>query len=247
MIDQLRSECYKLLTTRTNAGVVAAMVGLITAAMVLHAFGLPLDMLASGAEQRGVVTDVGINLGVLFSGLLGALAITSELRTGTIRPTFLFTPRRRRVVAAKTVVALAAGGLTGLLATIVAAAAGTGSFAIRGIDVAVTAGDLSRLLGGGVAAGALWAVIGLGLGALARGQVATVVGLSVWLLFVENLLSGDFTSARRFVPGSLAQSLAGSTRDGVLTSAALAAVLLVGYAAAAALSGLAATMRRDVA
>jgi len=247
MIAQLRSESYKLLTTRTNAAVLAAMVGLISVGMILHAFGLPLDLLASGAEQRGVITDVGINLGVLFSGLLGALAITAELRTGTIRPTFLLTPRRSRVVAAKTGVALAAGGLTGLLATTVAAAAGTGGFAIRGIDVAVTAGDVFRIVGGGVAAGALWAVIGLGLGALARGQVPTVVGLSVWLLFVENLLGGDLTSARRFVPGSLAQSLAGSTRDGVLSSAALAALLLVGYAAAAALSGLAATLQRDVA
>jgi ABC-2 type transport system permease protein len=247
VIAQLRSESHKLLTTRTNAGVLAALVGLISLAMILHTFGLPLDMLASGAEQRGVITDVGINLGILFSGLLGALAITAEFRTGTIRPTLLLTPRRSRVVAAKTVVALVAGGLTGLLATTVAVAVGTGGFAIRGIDVALTAGDISRIVGGGVAAGALWAVIGLGLGALARAQVPTVVGLSVWLLFVENLLGGDFTSARRFVPGSLAQSLAGSTRDGVLTSAALAAVLLVGYAAAAALTGLAATMRRDVA
>ena len=247
MITQIRSESYKLVTTRTNAGVLAAMVGLITLAVMLHAFGLPVDRLATATEQRGVLTDVGINLGILFSALLGALSITAELRTGTIRPTLLVTPRRGRVVAAKTAVVLAAGCLTGLLATATASAAGTAGLAIRGVNVAVTAGDITRLLVGGVAAGALWAVIGLGVGALTRAQVPTVVGLFTWLMFVENVLGGDFPSAHRFVPGSLAQSLAGSTRDGVLTSAALAAVLLVVYAAAAALAGLAATLRRDVA
>jgi ABC-2 type transport system permease protein len=67
------------------------------------------------------------------------------------------------------------------------------------------------------------------------------------VLFVENVLGGDFPSAHRFVPGALAQALGGQVRDGILTSAALAAVLLAGYAAFAALAGISATRRRDVA
>ena len=247
MTAQLRSETYKLLTTRTSYAVLATMAGLTTLAVLLHVFGLPVDQLTTQADQRGVLTDVGINLGILFSALLGALSITAEFRTGTIRPTLLLNPRRGRVMAAKTVVALAAGALTGLLATATASAAGVVGLTLRGITVTVDAGDVLRLVAGGTAAGALWAVIGLGAGALTRAQVPTLVGLFVWVLFVENLLAGDFPGTHRFVPGALAQSLAGSTRDGVLTSAMLAAVLLVGYAAAAALAGLAATLRRDVA
>lgn len=245
MIAQIRSETYKLLTTRTNAGVLVTMVGLVTLAVLLHAFGLPLDQLASGDQQRGLLSDVGVNLGVLFAALLGALAITAEYRTGTIRPVLLITPRRARVVAAKALVALAAGAATGLLAGVTAVVAGIAGMSSRGLTVEVSSGEVTRLVIGAAGGGALWAVIGLGAGALTRSQVPTVVGLFVWLLFIEQVLL-DFPDAHRFVPGALAQSLAGSTRDGVLASALLAAVLLVGYAAAAAVAGLAATARRDV-
>jgi len=44
------------------------------------------------------------------------------------------------------------------------------------------------LIVGAAAASALWAAIGLGAGAIVRSQVPTVVGLFVWVLFVENIL-----------------------------------------------------------
>lgn len=247
MITQIRSEAYKLLTTRTNAGIAAGLVALIALAVLLHAFGLPVDKLNDQVQQRGVLIDVGVNLGILFAALLGALSMTSEYRTGTIRPTLLVTPRRGQVIAAKTICSLAAGAVTGLLAAGTAATAGTIGLAIRGVTVQVSTGDITRLLAGAAASGALWAVIGLGVGAACRAQVPTVVGLFAWVLFVENVLGGDFPKAHRFVPGALAQTLGGSTRDGVLTSAALADALLLAYAAAAALAGLTATSRRDVA
>jgi ABC-2 type transport system permease protein len=244
--SQIRSESYKLITTRTNAAIAAAMVALVGLAVTLHAFGLPVDKLANRSDQRGVLTDVGINLGLLFAALLGALSITSEFRTGTIRPTLLINPRRTQVIGAKTLCALTAGAVTGLLAAGTAAAAGTIGLAVRGIAVQLAGGDVARLLAGATAAGVLWAVIGLGVGAVVRAQVPVVVGLFAWVLFVEQVL-GDFPSAHRIVPGALAQALGGSTRDGILTSTALAALLLIAYAAAAALAGLTATTRRDVA
>jgi hypothetical protein len=98
--NQIRAETYKLVTTRTTAGVAATTVGLVALAVLLHTFGLPLEELSTETQQRGIVTDVGVNL-VLFSALLGALSITSEYRTGTIRPTLLITPTRSTVVAAR--------------------------------------------------------------------------------------------------------------------------------------------------
>jgi hypothetical protein len=93
----------------------------------------------------------------------------------------------------------------------------------------------------------LWAVIGLGVGTIVRAQVPTIVGLFVRLLFVENLLAGDLPTAHQYAPAALAQALAGSTRDGVLTSAPLAGALLAAYAAATAILGATALTRRDVA
>jgi ABC-type transport system involved in multi-copper enzyme maturation permease subunit len=246
MTAQLRSELHKVRSTRTFAGLLAALLGLVVLAVLLHAFGLSVAHLSNRGDQRGVLVDVGVNLGAVFAGLLGALSITGEFRSGTIRPTLLFTPRRDRVIAAKTVTALLGGLLVGVLASGVAAGVGAVALAGRGVPVRVGAGDFAVLIAGGGAAAALWAVIGLGVGAVVRAQVPAVIGLFTWLLFVENLLA-DLPSAHRFAPGALAQALAGQRRDGTLHTPAIAAVLLALYAAAAIAAGRIATMRRDVA
>jgi hypothetical protein len=89
-------------------------------------------------------------------------------------------------------------------------------------------------------------VIGLGLGAIVRNQVAAVVGISVWLLFVENLLVDNVPSVSRFAPGVLGRAITGQ-QTGTLRTPALGALLLTLYAVAAAAAGWLATTRRDVA
>jgi len=246
MRRQLRSEFAKLTTTRTLAGVLAALVGLAALAVALHAYGLSTSQLATRSDQRGIFVDVAVNLGALFAALLGALSITSEIRTGTIRPTFLATPRRKTVVQAKAVLVFATGVLTGLAATGTVAGAGTLALDLRGISVQLTVGDYVRLLSGGVLGGGLVAVIGLAVGAVIRGQISSLVTLFTWLLFVENLLS-DLPKAHRFVPGALAQALAGGDRDGVLHTPATAALILAAYTVVMLAAASLATSRGDVA
>jgi ABC-2 type transport system permease protein len=242
--DQIRSELYKLRSTRTVAGLLAALVALVALAVLLHGLGLSVDKLTSQDDQRGVFVDVGINLGAVFASLLGALSITAEIRSGTIRPTLLVTPRRSRVIAAKAITMLAAGFGVGVLAAATTSGVGSLALAGRGLTVQVSAGDYLLLILGGGAAAALWAVMGLGVGALVRAQVPTIVALFAWLLFVENLFA-DLPSAHRFVPGALAQALAGQQHDGTLHTPALAAVLLALYAAAVIVAGSVATTNRD--
>jgi hypothetical protein len=245
MRNQLRSEAYKTATTRGNAGITAAMLGLVGLAVLVHVLSLSAQDLATGSQQLSLFIDIGVNLGALFAALAGALAITGEHRTGTIRPTLLTQPRRSTVITAKAVCALAAGAVTGLLAA--GATAGIGSIALagRGFTVHLTTADVARLLTGAAGGGALWGVIGLGVGAAVRAQVPAVVGLFAWILFVENTLS-QVPGVERFAPGALAKSLAGQTDEGILASAALAALLLTAYAAAATALGLRTTTRRDL-
>jgi len=242
----LRAELLKQGSTRTGLGLFAAMLGLVLLAVLLHSL-LPAEDLARRNSQL-VVLGRGEFLGTLFAALLGALSITSEIRHGTIRPTFLFTPRRGRVVAAKVSVSILIGAGFGLVAGAVAAAVGTAALRTRGIDVRLDGGDDALLVLGAGAAGALWAAIGVGVGALVRHQVPTMIGICAWLLFVEGLLAGVLVGlgeVGRYLPGAAAAAISGQ-EPGTLLAPAAGLVLLALYAAVAALAGWFATSRRDV-
>jgi ABC-2 type transport system permease protein len=242
----LRSEWLKQRSTRTTLGLFAAMLGLVLTAVLLHSL-LPAEQLADRHMQL-MVLGRGEFLGALFAALLGAMSITAEIRHGTIRPTFLFSPRRDRVVAAKVSMSVVIGAGFGLLAGAAAVAAGATALRGRGIELQLDGGDYVLLVGGSAAAAALWAAIGVGVGALVRQQVPTVVGICAWLLLVEGLLAGDLVGlgdVGRFLPGSAAAAISGQ-EPGTLLAPAVGLALLAAYAAVAALAGAFATSRRDV-
>jgi ABC-2 type transport system permease protein len=242
---QLRAELLKQRSTQTTFFLFLAMVGLVALASALHVLAPSASSLTSLRHQLQVF-EVGTRIGMLFAGLAGALAITAEIRYGTIRPTFLVTPRRGPVIAAKLAVAALAGIVFGLLAEALMAGATTVALSARGIDNQLTNGDYLQLLAGGTAAAALWATIGLGVGALIRNQVATLVGLCAWMLLVENLFLPFVPGVGRLTPGAAGLALAGQISDKLLAPA-LAALALVLYAVVAAAAGWVATIRRDVA
>ena len=247
MRPQLRAELLKQRTSGTALGVFAAMLGLVALAVLLHGL-VPRGNLDSSSEQL-MVLGRGEFLGSLFAAILGALSITSEFRHGTIRPTLLVSPRRERVVAAKVWVSTLSGAGLGLAGAALAAGLGSAVLSSRGIDIRLGGGDYALLVAGGAAAAALWAAIGVGLGALVRNQVPTLIGICAWLLFVEGLLVGDVTGVGevgRFAPGALGQAISGQAPD-TLVAPAVGLVLLAVYAAAAALAGALVTTRRDVA
>lgn len=242
----LRSELLKQRSTRTTLGLFAAMLALVLLAVLLHSL-LPAQPLRSPNNQLTILGR-GEFLGALFAGLVGALSVTAEIRHGTIRPTFLVTPRRARVVWAKVWACVLTGSVFGLTAGAVAVAAGAAVFQARGIDLRLDGGDYVLLVAGATGAAALWAAIGVGVGAVVRHQVPTVVGICAWLLFVEGLLAGDLVGLGdvfKFLPGSAAAAVSGQ-EPGTLLAPAPGLVLLGAYAAAAALVGALATSRRDV-
>jgi ABC-2 type transport system permease protein len=241
----LRSELVKQRSTRTTLFLLLTMVGLVALASALHVLAPSPSSLASLDHQLDVF-EVGTRIGMLFAALAGAMTITAEIRYGTIRPTFLVTPRRGPVLVAKLAVAALVGIGFGLLAEALMAAATTAALAARGIDNQLASGDYLQLLMGGTAAAAVWATIGLGVGALARNQVATLVGLCAWLLLVENLLLPFVPSVGRFTPGAAGLALAGSIADELLAPGPAALVLSL-FAAAVFAAGWVSTLRRDVA
>jgi ABC-2 type transport system permease protein len=242
VLAQLRSELFKQRSTQTALFLFLAMTGLVALAVALHVLALGKTQLSTNAHQLEVF-QIGTRAGMLFAALAGALAITAEIRFGTIRPTFLVQPRRSPVLAAKLAVSALTGFAYGLLAEGLMAAFAAIGFAARGIPNELTSGDYVRILVGGASAAALWAVIGVGVGALIRNQVATLVGFCAWMFLVESVSEGFIPGAAKLMPGGAGLSLAGNEHK---LSVVVAVVLLAAYAAVAAAAGWFTTLRRDV-
>jgi ABC-2 type transport system permease protein len=243
VIGQLRSELLKQRSTQTTLLLFLAMFGLVAFAVAMHVLALNADQLSTRSHQLEVF-QVGTRAGMLFAGLAGVIAITAEIRYGTIRPTFLVTPRRGPVIAAKLAVGGLVGVIFGLLAELLMTGTAAVGFAARGIDNQLAAADYVQLLAGGAVAAALWAVAGVGVGALVRNQVGALVGLCAWMFLVESVSEGFVPGAARLLPGGSGLALAGNSDE---LSAGIAALLLALYASAIAAAGWLATLRRDVA
>jgi ABC-2 type transport system permease protein len=241
---ELRAELLKQRSIPSTGGLFGGLLGLVLLAVVLHGIGLPSSDLAR-ADNQLMVFGRGEFLGALFAALLGAMAMTTEVRHGTIRPTFLVSPGRGRVVAAKVWASALIGGGFGLAAAALAAGTGSAVLGARGIDLRLDAGDYALLVAGGTAASALWATIGVGVGAIVREQVPTLIGISAWLLFVEGLFGENLVEVSRFAPGTLGIAISGQEPDALLAPG-LSVFLLALYALAVAAAGWLLTTRRDV-
>ena len=132
MIHLLRSESLKQRSTRTNAGLLAGMIGLVLLAVLLHGFGLGAEHIGTRSQQLTLVAGWGERLGAVFAALLGAMSVTAEIRHGTIRPTLIVTPRRSRIFAAKVMVSIVAGFGFGLAAAALAFGLGRVALSSRG-------------------------------------------------------------------------------------------------------------------
>ena len=92
MIGQIRSEFLKIRSTRTTIGLVVSLVALVLLFVLLTGLLAHTGSLSAPQDQRNFL---GISsFASVFAALAGVLVVTSEYRFGTIRPTFVFTPRR---------------------------------------------------------------------------------------------------------------------------------------------------------
>jgi ABC-type transport system involved in multi-copper enzyme maturation permease subunit len=243
MTDQLLSELRKMRSTRTNLGLLAGMIGLILLTVLLNGFITKKPELAEMKYQYAVLSAG--TAAALFAALIGVMAITSEFRHGTIRSTFLVTPRRSRVIAAKVVASLLMGIVFGLVAISISFGVGYAILTGRGIDVALDTGHVVLLVVGTVFMTALWAAMGVGIGAVVRNQVFAVIGVIVWALLVDDLIRALLPDVGRFTPVGASDSVTAGFAD-YLLAPALGALLLAAYALVVVAAGATLVARRDV-
>ncbi len=243
MIALLRSELFKLRTTRTSLVIGLSLIALVMLVTLVSGFTEHVETLAQRPDQFQLLANGSI--ASAFAALVGVLALTSEFRHGTIRPTLLATPNRTRVVAAKIAASAIAGAVLGVIGVAFSFGLGRLVMSLRGIPAVLDHRDLALVLGGSVAVSVLWGALGAGVGAAVRNQVGAIVGLLVWSLLVESILFALVPSVGRYLPGEAGDALAQVERQhllGVLPGS----LVLLGYVAAAAVLGAVVTARRDV-
>ena len=243
MTDQLLAELRKMRSTRTNLGLLAGMVALTLLTVFVNGFVLTAAEL-SGHDNQHTLLSAGTN-GALFAALIGVMAITSEFRHGTIRSTFVVSPRRSRVIAAKVIASLLMGAAFGLAAIALSFGIGYAILSGRGVELTLDTNHVLLLVLGTLGMTALWAALGVGFGALIKNQVFAVIGLIAWTLFVDNLLRALVPDVGRFTPVGVSDSLTAGFADYLLVPAA-GGLLLLGYAIAFVGAGALVVARRDV-
>jgi ABC-2 type transport system permease protein len=248
----VHAELLKLRSTRMVAGLLLAMAALvvITVLATVPTVGatnppVPLDQPALLARAVGASFGVAAVLMVL----LGVLAFTQEFRYGTASSTFLVEPRRNRVLTAKWLaLTIASAPIT--LGTLVLAFTVSIPL-IRSRDGNVTSGaELWQVVAAAFVVLAVFGVIGVGVGALVRNQITAIVGVLVWMLAVEQLLTSSYPAVGRWMPEGAAVGLLqlgpAATTKGALLPAPASGIVLAGYTAVVSAFALVVTARRDV-
>jgi ABC-2 type transport system permease protein len=244
MRDLIRSEFRKIRTTRTVYGLLAGAVALV----VLAAIGTVHDSAIadlSGPLHTAVFMNVLPFVLPVFLLSLGIRAFTEEFQYGSIVPTLLASPDRRRVLVAKLVVMTGAAVVFVAVTGGVSIGLGTVLATMKGATITVAAAPLAATIGKLLGLAALFGGIGLGVGLVVKHQVAAAVGSLIWLFVGEQLIGALTPGVARFLPGHAANGVF-ATDPGLLAPLA-AAVVLVGWATAALIAGATVMDRRDIA
>jgi ABC-2 type transport system permease protein len=204
--------------------------------------------LASAAGQHALFAIGAGGAGPL-AAILAAAGVAGEFRHRTAAATFLATPRRGRVVTAKLVTYLLAGGGYAVACAAVGLAVALPWLAARGTPVSLAGnGDLT-VLGAVIISAALFGVTGAGLGALLGSEVVTIAGLLLYLYVAEPLIShitalGSWTA---YLPGVAADSLTQASQAGVrLLPPWQGGLVFAAWTAVIASAGAVAITRRDI-
>jgi ABC-2 type transport system permease protein len=244
MTDLVAAEWLKLRTTRLLYGMIPAAVAISLVAVVGSVLAadrsdVALDS-AEGVRRVLPVTGTGAVL-LLIAGIVIA---TGEYRHGTAADTFLTTPRRHWVAAAKLIVGAGVGAAAGTLTAIACVGGAAVLYELKGATLPFDDGELWLTSAGTVVYTALFAVVGVALGTLVRNQVLAVAGALAWIAIVEHILVNLLPDIGRWLPAAAGQAIVRTPLDGLLSPPAGVA-LLTAYAAAIALAGMRVAAMRD--
>lgn len=138
---------------------------------------------SSVIRQAANIYTSGQFFGGLFVLLLGMLLITNEFYHQTATATFLTTPHRSAVVTAKLITAMAFAAFFWLIITAIDVGVGATFLNSQGYSPSLGEWEVQRAILFNLLVFMLWAILGVGFGALIRNQVGAVVtGAALYLI-----------------------------------------------------------------
>jgi ABC-type transport system involved in multi-copper enzyme maturation permease subunit len=261
MKNLLQSELRKLIYLRSNwllllwSGLFAAL-GTVAPILVLNSESRGMGMGFSGTNTPEGINAVFANAsgGYLFALIMGILIMTNEFRHGTAVGTFLVTPKRSTVLVAKLIAAAIAGLVVQIFSFLIATSAGVIALGFFEPHAPVTSELLWKIFRASVLSGIVLGIVGVGLGALVKNQIAAVTGAVIWTLIVEGLVVAFVESIGKYLPAGAITGLVDldfGANDFNFSienylSPLPATLVLLGYAAMFSLVAMRTTLRRDL-
>ena len=187
MIGVIRSELFKLRTTRATKVVVLCSIALpaiIFTLTSIFAFsnGEVGDSLASMVGNFAPLTG-------LLLGVVGVLCSTQEYSQGTIRITLVATPNRQKVFIAKFVTTLVVSAASSVLMLLLCLVPSQLILSSRNTDF-VTIGTDVRILFSTVILSAFLSILGLSLGLIFKSSPGAISALLLWPTILEGMVFG---------------------------------------------------------
>lgn len=242
----LRAEARKALATPT-------IWWLLLGTLAIGIAGTVAPLVAAEDDAAHLLTDQtlqeamhGAAAGVILVVVAGIIGMAGEWRFGQASQTFLTTPHRRRIVAAKTITYMAVGAVFGTAAAVTSTVTAWAWYRANGVALPLERSAVWLTLLGCLAVAVGFGGLGVAVGAITRNQVVAIVAAMGWLVVVEPILFAASSTVFRWLPGMASISLRRQPADGLLSPGAAAAVL-VGVIAVALAVGFRLVERDDVA
>jgi ABC-2 type transport system permease protein len=243
MTDLIAAEWLKLRTTRLLYGMIPAAVALALAAVAGAV--LSADDVAELESTGGIRDALSVTgTGAILVLVVGILISAGEYRHGTAADTFLTTPRRDRVVAAKLTVGAGVGLAVGVVTSLACLGIASLLYSVEGATFPLGDGEVWLILSGALVYTTLFGILGVALGVLIRNQVPAIASALAWLAVIEHTLVTLIPDVGRWLPVAAGQAIVRTNLDDLLSPLAGIAVLAA-YGAAIALAGTRVAATRD--
>ena len=196
MARALQAELVKIRTTRMWWGLLLGLVALVALQVTVTAAfsgrspgaGQPALPGLDTAEGLRTALSSGFQSGYLMALVLGTIIGAVDFRHRTATQTFLATPHRSRVIAAKVLTGAVYGLPYAVVTQVLSFALVALVATVRGGGIGAADATVVRALLLGLPGIALWCVIGVSLGMLLRNQIAAVLVAVGFVFLIDPLL-----------------------------------------------------------